>query len=375
MKHEARMDEERVTTVEPPSEAVTEAMPEFPPEAVREVAPEAVGDAAPDALLDTTVSVAQALAVPEPASTGSRGLDLLADLGAVVADKQASQRERAAAIVKGLKRGGIVSACTALLYWVLLSPPVAMNALYNHVLFRPYRATTATKEILGVPVERVTFPSLNGKKLSGWFIPERSTKKVILFIHGNGGNMDAFVPIMSNAMGAGASVFAFDYQGYGQSEGEPSLDGIVDDAQAAYDYIVKDMHVAPENIVFYGVSLGTGVAAQLLERRPAAALILMSPYTNIIAVAREHLRWLNFYPDFVFPAQHLNTQAVLERQHPPTLIIHGERDQTVLFYHSQVLEKTTKQPVEFLFVPNAAHNDLVDVAPEAIREAISRYVR
>lgn len=276
------------------------------------------------------------------------------------------------AVKRGLKRGGIAAACTGLLSWVLLSPPVAMNGLYNHVLFAPYRFPTQTKSIAGLQIEPVTFPSRNGKNLAGWYIHNPRATKTILFSHGNGGNMDSFVPIMENAIEAGASLFAYDYQGYGASEGESSLSGVIDDAQAAYDYLVTDKHVAKENVVLYGVSLGTGVTTQLLKRRPAAAVILMSPYTNIIAVAREHLRWLNWYPDFLFPTEHLDTQAVLEQPHPPVLVIHGERDQTVLFHHAQDLQKTSAKPVEFLFVPNAAHNDLIDFAGAGIELAIAR---
>jgi hypothetical protein len=143
--------EEEVATAVPPVEAPSEAV-------------------APDALPDVG-------ATPP-------GVSLLAELGTAVSDPQATKRQRSAAIIKGLKRGGVVSACTALLYWVLLSPPVAMSTFYNHVLFVPTRFPTQTKSIAGFPIERVTFSALNGKKLTGWYIHNPHATKTILFSHG-----------------------------------------------------------------------------------------------------------------------------------------------------------------------------------------------
>jgi len=120
--------------------------------------------------------------------------------------------------------------------------------------------------------------------------------------------------------------------------------------------------------------MGTGVSCQLLKTRSVAAIILMSPYTSIVNVAREHLAWLNLYPDFAFPKQNLNTQEVLASLHPQTLIIHGELDETVQVHHSKQLAASSSNPIEVMFVPNAGHNDLLSVAGQQIIRSIGKYV-
>jgi pimeloyl-ACP methyl ester carboxylesterase len=267
-----------------------------------------------------------------------------------------------------------LAAATLLLYWILLTPILAMDVMYDHLLFHPNRGIPMTQEIDGLPIERVTFPSLKGAKLNGWYIYNPKATKVALLSHGNGGNMDAFVATVKAAVTAGASVFAYDYQGYGLSQGKPSLDGIVEDAEGAYDYLVGVKHVAKENIVLMGQSLGTGVSCQLMKLRPVSAVILLSPYTSIINVAREHIPWLAFYPDFTFPAQTLDTEKALSQPHPRTLIIHGDLDGTVLVHHSHDLAMHCIKPLEVIFIPKAAHGDIISVAPDQIIKAISEYV-
>jgi pimeloyl-ACP methyl ester carboxylesterase len=275
-----------------------------------------------------------------------------------------------------IRNAAILVACTAAFYWVMLSPMIAMSGLYNKILFIPNRTAPVLKEINSLPIQEVTFKSLKGATLHGWYIHNPNAKKTMLFSHGNGGNLMVFVPTIQAALMAGASVFAYDYQGYGKSGGAPTLDGVVEDAEAAYDYLVKELHVAPRNIILFGQSLGTGVSAELSKRRECAAIILLSPFTNIINVAREHLLWLSFYPRASFPSQILNTQEVLSaRTHPKTLIIHGELDQTVPVHHARDLQQCCSQPMEVVFIPNAGHNDLLYVAPTQVIATMHQFVQ
>lgn len=316
----------------------------------------------------------ETLVKPAPL-VGNGALHLLTQLGKVVAYEVPSPSDsRTRRMQRAFKNAGVLMSCTAAFYWVWLYPSLAMDRVYNHLLFHPRVEVPKTLSIAGLAIENVSFSSLNGKRLHGWFIQNPHAKKVVLFSHGNGGNLDCFVPTLEAAVRAGASVFAYDYQGFGQSEGKPTLDGIIEDGQAAYDYLVKVRNVARDRIVLFGQSMGTGVSCQLLKTRSAAALVLMSPYTSIVNVAREHLAWLNLYPDFAFPKQDLNTLKMLGAVHPRTLIIHGEQDQTVPVHHSRTLAASSIQPTEVLFVDHAGHNDLMAVAPQKIIEAIRRYV-
>lgn len=152
---------------------------------------------------------------------------------------------------------------------------VLMLRWFEHSqVYHPDRVLTATGAELGRPFEDVRFKASDGVELNGWFFPASTNDSpraqfALLLCHGNAGNISHRLDTCAALLATGASVFVFDYRGYGRSAGRPSEEGTYRDAQAAYQWL-RQKGFAGTNIIAFGESLGGGVAAELAVRKRSA---------------------------------------------------------------------------------------------------------
>jgi len=184
---------------------------------------------------------------------------------------------------------------------------------------------------LDQPREDVQLTARDGCKLHGWFFAaERGARRsdlVFLVMHGNAGNIGTRLRFYEAWLGLGLNIFAFDYRGYGWSEGVPSEEGTYQDAEAAHAWLVG-RGFPPEKIVALGKSLGGGIASELAARRPLGGLILQSTFTNIVDVGAD---LFPFLPVRCINRIKYNTLNKLPRIHVPVLIIHSRGDEAIAF--------------------------------------------
>ncbi|MFI4923088.1 MAG: alpha/beta hydrolase, partial [Burkholderiales bacterium] len=110
------------------------------------------------------------------------------------------------------------------------------------------RGDSVTPQQAGMDYQEVTI-SAAGEKLHGWFVPAPHARGVVLFFHGNAGNISHRLDYLRMFRELGLSVFIFDYRGFGKSSGEPSETGTYQDAEAAWNYLVETRRIAPSSIV------------------------------------------------------------------------------------------------------------------------------
>ena len=210
----------------------------------------------------------------------------------------------------------------------------------------------------GVPLEDVWFQSGDGTKLFGWYVEAQADRPVILWCHGNAGNIINRLENLRELYRIGLSVFIFDYRGYGRSQGKPSEEGLYQDALGAYDYLTRTRMIRPERIVVFGRSLGAAVAGEVAVQKPAAGLILESAFPSIGAVAKFHyggvpVHWLlgaNFALIDRLPQLSL-----------PKLIIHGEKDDIIPLELGRQVFEAAKPPQSFYVIEGADHNNTYQV--------------
>jgi fermentation-respiration switch protein FrsA (DUF1100 family) len=217
----------------------------------------------------------------------------------------------------------------------------------------PSRKIVATPKSIGLGYEPVTIETDDGFSLDGWFIPAKDARGVLLFFHGNAGNMSHRLESLKIFNGLRLSTLIFDYRGYGRSDGKPSEQGTYRDAVAAWRYLTEQRQIAKENIVFFGRSLGGAVAAHLAGRHCPGALILESVFTSVPDLA-SHL-----YP--IFPVRWLSrfrydAKSALKSVACPVLVIHSPHDEIVPFRHGRALFDAANAPKQFLEL-RGGHND------------------
>jgi len=228
--------------------------------------------------------------------------------------------------------------------------------LENALLYHPYREIDLTPESYGVPYEDVRFRAADGARLHGWHIaPKEAGGPVLLWAHGNAGNLShraENIALIQRELGAG--VFAFDYRGYGKSEGRPSEDGLYADGRAAHDWLLA--RAPRERVFLFGRSLGAAVVVRLAsEGRKARGLILESPFESTLAMGKK---MFPFLPVGWLVSKKFDNASMLPQVKTPLLILHGDRDGIVPHAQGRRLFEAARAPGKrFFTIEGAGHND------------------
>lgn len=211
----------------------------------------------------------------------------------------------------------------------------------------------AAAEALGI--QAVTTRTHDELVLTHWYRPPTAKgAPVVVVFHGNAGHLGDRVPKMAGLMRAGFGVLLAGYRGYGGNPGRPSEEDLTADARVLLDWLAAQ-GVGPERTVLFGESLGTGIAVKMAAERPAAAVVLESPYTSIAELAQWHYWYL--------PARWLlldrwDSLAHVERLAAPLLVVHGARDRIVPVRYGRRLFEAAPEPKEILVLDEADHVDL-----------------
>jgi fermentation-respiration switch protein FrsA (DUF1100 family) len=199
-------------------------------------------------------------------------------------------------------------------------------------------------------------PAADGVRVAALYLPNPQARYTVLFSHGNAEDLGDNLDFLEGLHQAGFAVLAWDYRGYGASEGTPSERTLYSDEQAVYDYLVRDLKTPPERIFVLGRSLGSVAAVDLAARQPVAGLILEG---GLVSGQRVLL------PFPLFPFDRFRNLEKMGRVRCPVLIIHGTADEVIPFRHGEALFRAAHEPKRNWWVENAGHNDLAyRVGPE-----------
>lgn len=197
------------------------------------------------------------------------------------------------------------------------------------------------------------FENENGIKLHGWFCESAGPQFHILYLHGNAGNVATRVDLLKHVqLTTRSSIFIFDYQGYGRSEGQPSVEGLISDAQAARTAFGELQSISDSEMVLLGESIGGAIAIQLAADSSPRALILQSTFSSLRDLADLHFRK---YASLV-PSDMLNSEALIKSIHTPLFQSHGELDSVVPIELAKKLYQAANHPKQFIELEGADHN-------------------
>ena len=227
-------------------------------------------------------------------------------------------------------------------------------------------------KLSGLPLEDVSFQAADGVRLFGWYVETRADRPVMLWCHGNAGNISHRLANIRELYRRGLSVFIFDYRGYGRSSGSPSEPGIYQDALAGYDYVLHQRRIASDRIVVFGRSLGACVAGEVAILRPSAGVILEGSFPSIQAMSDQHYLGL---PARWFVDVEFNLAQKIPRLQRPVLVIHGEKDSIVPVALGRQVFDTAHEPKQWYVVPGADHNDVPFVGGNPYFQKIMSFVQ
>jgi uncharacterized protein len=249
------------------------------------------------------------------------------------------------------------------------------------VVFHPvrYGEGDAWKRPFGA--EDVWFATADGgERLHGWYTPARALDDArraptVIYFHGNGGNINTVGWLAEALSERGFNSLLFDYRGYGKSEGRATDErAIYADATAAYDYLVNERDVRPEQIVLYGQSLGTTAAVDLAGRKPCGALILESGLSSAedmaVLILPSVPRWVYRYGQ-----NHFESARKLSEVRVPVLVAHGARDRTIPVEQGRKLYEAAREPKRLIILPEASHNDMIATGGREYLNALADFIR
>ena len=240
----------------------------------------------------------------------------------------------------------------AVCYGLLVAAVYFMQGRMLYLAEVPGRALTVTPADVGMDYQDVSINTVDGVTLHGWFIVGRSSR-VLLFFHGNAGNISHRLDSIRQFQDLGLSVLIIDYRGYGQSEGRITERGINRDADAAWRYLIEDRGADAKEIIIFGRSLGASVASRLAAQHQPLALVVESSFTSVPDIAQELYPWL--------PVRWLSrlshaTRKYIKEVRCPVLVVHSRDDEIIPFHHAETIFASANEPRTLLAI-RGTHND------------------
>lgn len=252
---------------------------------------------------------------------------------------------------------------------------VMILGLEKFALYFPDRPLGATPRSEGLAYEDVWFPASDGVTLHGWLVPAPGARFTVVWFHGNAGNIgDRVHNIGYLHRVLRASVFIFDYRGYGQSQGsrsDLSEEATYRDGQGALAYLGARPDARQTRLVYFGRSLGAAVAVELARTHPPAGLILETAFTTLKDVARVHYP---FVPLWFLRTKYESLHKIPEIR-VPLLILHGDRDEVVPLEQAKRLYAAANEPKQLYVIRGADHNNTYVVGGSAYFDVWARFLK
>lgn len=235
---------------------------------------------------------------------------------------------------------------------------VAAYLYFNQhkMVFFPSSDIVITPSDLNLNFEDHFLNVTDSDSIHAWFLPNRndsSSNRVLLFCHGNAGNMSHRMETAEFIIRQGYSIVMFDYRGYGRSSGIPTEDNLHDDAQAVYDWLLNSKQVSAEDIIIFGRSLGGAVAVDLASRNECGGLIVESSFTSIEDMGR---RMFPYMPVKLLIRFDFNALEKISRINCPVLVTHSPTDEIIAFELGRKLFDHAPDPKQF-YELSGGHND------------------
>lgn len=228
-----------------------------------------------------------------------------------------------------------------------------MYLFQSKLIFLPSTEFVITPKEAGILAEDVWVETEDGERLHGWFFPNDSAKYVVIFSHGNAGNISNRIDIAKFLNESGLGVFLYDYRGYGQSSGQPDEEGLYRDIEAVVDYIKNEKDYSEQQIILYGRSLGGAIASYAATKYNVGGLVIDSTFKNLKSMVSE---LYPFVPVVLAKYSFPNELYLRNIRDIPVMVMHSPNDTLIDISHGKYLYQIVAEPKKFVEL-RGGHND------------------
>ena len=214
------------------------------------------------------------------------------------------------------------------------------------------------------------------ENLNCWWIENKNTSKVLLYLHGNAENIGKNLTQAYSFYELGLSVFLVDYRGYGKSQGKfPTEKQVYEDAQKAWHHLVVEKNISPQQIVVFGHSLGGAIAIELATRHPEiSGLIIEGSFTSLSDIASIKI-YGKFLPVKLLINKQFNSLQKIKNLNMPILFNHGMADPVIPYQMSEKLFQAANCKKQLLLIPEGTHSNIVELDREIYLETVKVFLK
>ena len=257
----------------------------------------------------------------------------------------------------------------------------------SRLFYHPSPILRETPEVLGIDYEDVYFPSEDGTRLHGWFLPARTQPgwATVVQLHGNAHNVSSHYRYVTWLVAEGVNVLCFDYRGYGLSEGKPERAGILKDSRAAIRYAASRPDVDPDRIVLLGQSLGGAnavVAAATLQDVTVRGVIVDSAFYSYRSIVADKIKlipvlaWFRAPLSWILIGNRYSPGPVIGSLAPmPLLFFHSIEDPVVPVSHTHRLYEAAGEPKQLYLIDQRGHIDALGSQRDRMRPRVLAFIR
>ncbi|NOY72669.1 MAG: alpha/beta hydrolase [Gammaproteobacteria bacterium] len=243
--------------------------------------------------------------------------------------------------------------------------------IINKFAFHPDNVNVIPADKLPHGIQEITISTKDKVKITSLYLPSSESDKLLIYFHGNAGNIYHRIPSLLKLSQLGVNVIGVSYRGYGKSDGDPSEEGIYLDGQAIFQYAVERMGFSKENIIIFGRSIGTTVAINTAQNKKIGGVILVTPLTS----GKDQAKVGGLWAISSLAGNSFDNFTKIENIDSPLLVIHGTDDSVIPYSMGKKIFDKAKVKKEFVKIKGANHNNLHDVFEQEYWLPIIQFIK
>jgi len=229
--------------------------------------------------------------------------------------------------------------------------------IVNKLAFHPDNVNVIPKNRLPQGIQEITVTTEDEVEITSLYIPSAGSEKVLIYFHGNAGNIYHRIPSLLQLHEFGVNVVGVSYRGYGKSGGAPSEEGVYQDGEAIFKYVIENLGFTKRNIIIFGRSIGTTVAINTAKHEDIGGIILVTPLTSGKAQAKAG----GLASISSLAGNSFDNITKMKSVKAPLLVIHGTKDRVIPYSMGKDIFDTAHARKKFIKVEGADHNNLHDL--------------